>query len=198
MVAMRRGQEEAPIELLIGVVILTFVIIVGFYTYQNMCGSQFEQKMKASLAKFANDLETLNMGYTGTIITSELDFLPIGCAGEVDSVRLFKGTSDMCMSHTNYEDCLILTLVARAEGQSGTIIIAEPLNIRSTTTILHEPFGRTDPDQCITTTNAIGDIQSFFEGQLSGFSQGECYMWSMSEYSLVLEKTASNQITISG
>lgn len=197
MAAMQRGQEEAPIELLIGVVILTFVIIIGFYTYQNMCASQFEQKMKASLAKFANDLETLNMGYTGTVITSELDFLPIGCAGEVDSVRLFRGTSDMCMSHTNYDDCLVLVLVARTEGKGGTIIIAEPLNIRTSTTIVHERVAIA-PGDCITATTAIGNIDTFFNSDLSGFSQDQCYMWSMSEYSLILKKTGPNQITIDG
>ena len=201
MAAMQRGQEEAPIELLIGVTILTFVLVIGFYTYQSMCASQFEQKMQASLTKFANDLESLNLGYVGTVIPSELDFTPIGCAGEVESVRLLQGTKDLCLQHTNYEDCFVLVLVARAEGKPQTIIIAEPLNIRSSvTTIVHEPAGRDSSlDQCITIGGVpIDDITSLFGGTLSGFAQGGCYMWSMSSYTLILEKTQVNEITIKG
>ena len=200
MAAMQRGQEEAPIELLIAVTVLTFVLVIGFYTYQNMCASQFEQKMRASLAKFANDLETIHTGFPGTKIPSELDFLPTGCPGNVESVRLLKGTQGVCKARTGSDSCFMLTVIAKTE--SGTEIrIMEPVKIPTDTAIKNEGDRFTDPNtnQIINCVNDdIEDMGTVFTGALNPFLPQTCFSWSMNLYVLTLEKTDDGTIIIHG
>ena len=136
----RKGQEEAPIELLIAVTVLTFVLIIGFFTYQNMCSSQFEQKMRASVSTFARQIEQVYRSGIGTAQPVELDFTPIGCPqSEVESVRLISGLDSeyepICISYTGDKSCLILVVKIKDKTIGEEIFIMDPLKVPAETKV---------------------------------------------------------------
>ena len=131
---MKKGQEEAPIELLLAVTLLTFVIILGFYTYQNLCASQYEQKLKSSLSTFARSLEQVYQGGVGTSKTAMVDFGEIGCSSNIESIRLIEGLSSSCRRNLGKDECL--ELIVRTVSASGSsVLMIEMLNIPPTVTI---------------------------------------------------------------
>ena len=125
---MRKGQEEAPIELLLGVTILTFVVILGFYTYQNMCVSLYEQKLRESLSSFASKLELVYHGGEHSSDVAELDFTESGCSIGIQSIRLISGSFSSCRK-VGRESCLEL-MAFKKETNGGTYpFVTEVLNI---------------------------------------------------------------------
>lgn len=136
---MKKGQEEAPIELLIGVSILTFVLIIGFYAYQNMCVSQYEQSMKASISKFARDLELVYLGSVGTVQIAHLDFsVPVACGANIESIRMLQGSKETCMMQTGREDCLTLVAVTSGDQSTKGVLISEVLDIPSNVDVFND------------------------------------------------------------
>ena len=131
---MKRGQEEAPIELLLAVTLLTFVIILGFYTYQNLCASQYEQKLKSSLSTFARSLEQVYQGGVGTSKTAMVDFGEIGCSGNIKSIRLIEGLPSSCRKNLGKDDCLELIVTTQTSSGTSTLMM-EMLNIPPSVTV---------------------------------------------------------------
>lgn len=131
---MRKGQEEAPIELLIGVTILTFVVIIGFYTYQNMCSSTYDIKLKASLNFFASRINDAYQGGISTSLEAPVDFGEIGCASKIESIRMMQGSTDTCQSQVAKDDCLQL-LALRREGTRVVPVAVAVLKVPSSVTV---------------------------------------------------------------
>jgi len=132
---MRKGQEEGPIELLLAVTLMTFVIIIGFYTYQNLSGSVSEQKLKDSLSSFARSLELVYQGGQGTSKLVQVDFSSMGGSPTIESIRLTQGTQSVCMKNLGKEDCLQLIAVTKSQTGKSTPFLVEMLNIPPTVTI---------------------------------------------------------------
>lgn len=182
---MKKGQEEAPIELLIAVTILTFVLIIGFYTYQNTCRAQFEQKMRASLSKFASDLELVYQGAQGTSRVIQVDFTPIGCPGSISGVRLVKGTSDRCLAQLGIPDCLFIVVTT----PSKEITFIQPVNIPSDTNIRYFDEG---VEICF--PNSLTDYTE--DDIMAGTIPPACEEWGTQYYAFTVTKTSPGELTI--
>lgn len=116
---MMKGQEEAPIELLIGVTILGFVLIIGNYVYQNTCATQQENKLEANFNKLGTELETVYKGSLGSANVFQLDFSQTaGCVNyEIDSIRIMKAFDTECGT---VDECLVLIAYGKPLNPSDT------------------------------------------------------------------------------
>lgn len=129
---MRKGQEEAPIELLIGVTMLTFVIIIGLYIFQSSCSSQYEVKMQAGFSQFARDLESVYIGSIGTSFVTQVDFTqPVGCNEiRLRSINLIEGGDTACKSRFGRSDCLkLIVFLIPEQGTGDDFLVTEYINI---------------------------------------------------------------------
>jgi len=180
---MRKGQEEAPIELLLAVTLLTFVIIIGLYTYQNMCTAMYENKLRASLTTFAGGLADIYQGGVGRAAPITLDLSESGCSLKIDSVRLLQGLPDSCRREYGRADCMEIVVVAK--DQSGpSIIMKQMINIPSDVTIRFEN-GLTDCE----------NLNSIVFDEWSKSTYAECG-WKAKTYSLWVKKDSSTVIII--
>lgn len=176
---MRKGQEEAPIELLLGVTILTFVVILGFYTYQNMCVSLYEQKLKESLSTFARNLELVYQGGEQNSKVVSVDFTESGCSIGIQSIRLFGGTFTACRK-IGKEDCLELVAVKKDSEGNTYPFVTEVLNI--------------PPDVAITLTNPH-DCSAVDEDNIGG-SVTSSYCWSATTYTFQIRKISAAEMEL--
>lgn len=183
---MQKGQEEAPIELLIGVVILTFVMIIGFYTYQNLCSNQFEQVLKASFSKFSRDIELVYLGSTGTSQISQIDFsVPGACGGNVQSIKLLAGIPSTCRAQTGKDDCLELIAVTQSTTTSAGLLVSEVIDVPTSVRVYNE----LNP-ACTTSLNDIG-----YSSNWDSDSFQACW-FRLQAYTVRITKKSQNEITI--
>lgn len=182
---MKKGQEEAPIELLIAVTVLTFVLIIGFYTYENTCKAQFEQKMRASLSKFASDLEIVYQGAQGTSRLVEVDFTPIGCSGSISGVRLVSGTEERCLSQLGIRQCLFIVVTT----PNKEITFIQPVNIPSDVNIRYF-----DGEDEICAPDSLTDYTE--EDIIKGTIPLSCEKWMTQYYAFTVTKTRPGELTI--
>lgn len=141
---MKRAQESAPVEVLIGVTILAFVLIIAMNIFQSTCNSQYEQKLNAGFSKFARDLEFVYMGSVGTSLTSYVDLSPPNNCGNVriGSIKILKGSAGICKAHLGKEDCMII--IASLPKKPGTppttnpqLITLEVIDMPSTVSLIY-------------------------------------------------------------
>jgi hypothetical protein len=187
-----RGQEEAPVELLIGVTVLAFVLIIGIYTYQNMCASQFEQKMRTSLSDFARNIELVYKGSIGTSLPVKVDFAPIGCMrGDVESIRLVQGDPDLCMSQLGEPECLVLAVKIINKQLSDESLVVETVNVPAGTVV------RYVNRNCKLTS---GEYQRLNELSFSSTNWNDPSLkncgWELRPYSLMISKTSAGILEI--
>ena len=189
---MRKGQEEAPIELLIGVTILTFVVIIGFYTYQNMCSSTYDQKLRSSLSSFARAIEGVYQGGISDTQQVRIDFGEIGCASKIESIRMMQGSIDTCQSQLAKDDCLQL-LALRREGTRVAPVAVEVLSIPSSVTVrlIGGPSGCPAADQVTGDIN-LNDIDF---NRWKDDDYARCG-WIPQQYSFKIKKVSSSEIEI--
>ncbi|MBS3060069.1 MAG: hypothetical protein J4432_01020 [DPANN group archaeon] len=191
-----RGQEEAPVELLIAVTVLTFVLIVGFNTYNSLCASQYEQKLSGSMSKMARAIELVYRGATGTRINTQVDFTPLGgCGGDIEAVGLYPGPTQACRSQLGTDNCQILvarvatrTTVGQAAVVNYQARISETINIPRNVEIkqlLEEVGARTKVDCGIEQAERLD------------LTASAC-TWKPRTYGLSITKSSSNELTISG
>jgi len=101
-----KGQEEAPFQLLVAVILMTFVIIIGL----NAMNEASKQKCFNDTEKLMNDLK-LSIEKTATYKQpSAVNFSPPGCAKN-ESFILFKSNEErlckkLCMNSSS--TCLLL------------------------------------------------------------------------------------------
>ncbi len=184
---MQKGQEEAPVELLIGVTILTFVLIIGFYTYQNLCSNQFEQVLKASFSKFSRDMELVYLGSVGTSQVTQVDFsVPGACGGNVKSVKLISGLSSTCRAQTGKDDCLQLIAVTSSTNQGAGILVSEVIDIPPTTNVIN------NLGQCKIPLNLL----SYNDNWKPISDQNQACFFQLRAYTIKITKDNQNQISI--
>lgn len=187
---MRKGQEEAPIELLIGVTILTFVVILGFYVYQNMCSSTYDQKLKSSLSTFARAIELTYQGGIDTTETVKVDFSEIGCASKIESIRLIQGSTATCRSKLAKDDCLQLIAVKREATRVAPVAV-EVLNMPSTVTVR---FVNAPPACPVAITGGANLNEIDFS-----YWDNPAYLycgWTTREYNFKIKKISSSELEL--
>jgi len=183
---MRKGQEEAPIELLLAVTLLTFVVILGFYVYQNISGSLYEQKLKDSLSTLARNLELVYQGGIGTTKIVHVDFSEIGSGGKLESVRLIQGLSSTCKSKLGKDDCLQIVAVAKDSTGRSSQLWLEMLNIPTGVTIsfINAPTTCPETDLSKISYDSWNDPQYLDCG------------WRAKSYGFKITKITGSQITL--
>ena len=185
---MKKGQESAPIEVLIGVTILTFVLIIAMGIFQNSCSSQYEQKLNAGFSKFARDLEFVYMGATGTSISTTLDLsVPEGCASiHLQSIKLVQGQSATCRARLGKDSCMVLIATLMPDNPSSTAGTTNFLTVE----VIDIPEG-------IEVVNKLSECNQNLNGiSLEDVIDEKC-TFKPSYYSFILKKVSSTEIDIS-
>ena len=182
-----RGQEEAPIELLIGVTMLAFVLVVAMLAYSNLSSSQYEQKLKASVSKLARTIESVYMGSVGSSLVTDVDFsAPSQSTSKVKDIRILRGSSDLCYARFGRSDCLVIIATVEDKGRVTGQLVVEPVNVPGSVRVFNELQG------------ASCDLSSINYDQWS--SSGEDYFdcWLKKRYySLRVTKETNEKIVIS-
>ena len=184
MKTVKKGQESAPIELLIGVTILTFVLILGFYILKQSSSQQYEQKLRASFSNFARDIEAVYLGSVGTSFRANIDFTPPTGSGDafiISSIQLKKGVSTTCTAQLGRSDCLELYAYKTDKYGNTNLFLAEVINIPSTISVKGE-FSRCGGED-------LNEINYNDE------SNENCF-FSPTAHSFILTKTAADEIEI--
>ncbi len=181
---MRKGQEEAPIELLLGVTILTFVVILGFYTYQNMCVSLYEQKLKESLSSFARNLELVYQGGEQNSKVINVDFTESGCSIGIQSIRLFGGEFTACRK-IGKDACLELVAIKKDADNNIYPFVIEVLNIPPDVDI-----SLTSSSTCTNTDLQEGDIGGSVDTSYSS------YCWRATGYTFQIKKISATEMEL--
>lgn len=193
----RRGQEEAPIELLIAVTVLTFVMIVGYLTYQHLSSTQFEQKMHSVLSKFARDIELVYRGAVGTSWITRVDFTPIGRTTlQLDSVTILQPSTRACQNALGRNDCLALSLIYVEETTNEKIPgLVEVLDIPADVVIKFQKPNPQNPNQLECDVEL--SEQSYSAGRIEGIKNNkECYRWTLTMHAFRITKEDPNEIVI--
>ena len=86
----RRGQESAPFELLVAVVIMTFVILLGYRALDQVSEIKCKGEMEGELEKLKTTLENI-VKQKGK---ENLNFFPPTCYADKEAKILIKGFED--------------------------------------------------------------------------------------------------------
>ncbi|MFH0986422.1 MAG: hypothetical protein V1911_00065 [Candidatus Micrarchaeota archaeon] len=151
----RKAQEEAPVELLIGVTILTFVMIIGAYMINTATVSQEELKIRASLNTLARDIEFIYFGTTGSTKISEVDFTSKNTENPIESIRIVVGLDSTCNSQIGKPNCMELVVVANlktSSPDSKDAMLREYLRVDTDTKIYIAGLFHCDPTAAMTET----------------------------------------------
>lgn len=182
---MNKGQESMPIELLLGVTILTFVLIIGFYSYRQVCSTQYDEKVKAGLNSLARTIEQVYQGGVGTsppAITIDTS-VPSGCDVNFESVRIVEGSKDACQSKTGKEECLVAVATAISEEGDRYITSRAYIDIPSSMKVSMKGLSSYCGNK-----NIEGIYQ---EGNLDNYCG-----WETGIFSLKITKVQKNEIEI--
>lgn len=144
-----KAQESMPIQLLLGVTILTFVITIGFYSYRQACATQYDHRVRAGLDRLRSEIEFVYRGGVGTTspkITLDTT-VPPGCDIGFESVRLLDGPKDQCEANIGKEDCVMIVAVTVDEHGNRHVSSRSYVDVPGGTdgvTIDMEGFGQQD------------------------------------------------------
>ena len=131
-----RGQEEAPFEILIGIIIFAFVMSIASYLWASSCENQLRTKLQAELTNFARNIESVYKGGMYTTETVALDFSVVGCGGYMlDKIVLYEGSQKECLSHTGLNKCYVIAARITDPHGGSAPMIREYLSIPTTVTI---------------------------------------------------------------
>ncbi|MEM3412236.1 MAG: hypothetical protein QW735_00860 [archaeon] len=176
-----KGQESAPIELLLGTIILSFVLVLVYFTYQNLSGKQYSAALQVAFSKLGSELEFVYQGAVGTKRVLSLDFSPLEGTGKKTAIKILHGHKETCLKQTGKENCWQLIAVQGEEGQAG-VLYSLALNIPTSIAIKFK--------------NATGD-EAVCENEYSSWSSPIPCQWKPTRYTLTIEKTSNNEIIIS-
>jgi len=109
-----KAQESMPIQLLLGVTILTFVVTIGLFSYRQACAAQYDHRVSAGLNRIKGVIEQAYQGGVGTTPPPVVldTTVPPGCGIGFDSVRLIDGPEAQCEANIGKEDCVMAVAVA--------------------------------------------------------------------------------------
>ncbi len=103
-----KGQTEAPFQLLIAAVMLSMVIPISFYLFQQYQVWSSKERVQNNMEELARELETVaNLGSGEKYISVDLNVYS-GPHFSVDYFTLDSPGSDMCMRSCHTPNCIIL------------------------------------------------------------------------------------------
>lgn len=179
-----KGQESMPIQLLMGVTILTFVLTIGIYSYKQVCASQYQQKVRAGLNNLARTMEQAYQGGVGTTppaITIDAK-VPSGCNVNLESIRIVEGTSSACEDSIGKSECAMAVAVAKTD-KSTSISSKAYIDIPGHVSIKQEGI------KCREGLN----LQDVYK---KSFNETEQCGWTQGVFNLKIEKEDTDQIII--
>jgi len=184
-----KGQEEAPIELLIGVTVLTFVLIIAYYVYENVSSTQYLERVKASTSQFARVIENVAQGGPGTTQHISLDFSGSSGDTRISQITIAKGPPDACLNALGTRDCYMIYVIANVSG-TMQIVHSELLYHVSGEDIWYDPTGANM--NCDYT-----GLLTYFSNPSSGDACGAENFLNAGVYHFTVSKTPDDKILIS-
>ncbi len=178
-----RGQEEAPIELLIGVTVLTFVLIIAYYVYENASSQQCVEKIKATSAELASVISQVAQGGPGTTRYFSADFSCEDTSTRISYVIIGKGNKQTCRSLFGRPDCYMLYVFGNVSGNLQ-LVHAE---------VLQNVFSPPKMDVGGSTLELTCDYNTLIKGQC-----GRDMEMPARIYSMRISKQADGSVLISG
>ncbi len=183
---MEKGQESMPIELLLGVTILTFVMIIGFYSYRQVCMTQYDEKVATGLNNLARTIEQAYRGGVGTsppVVIMDLS-PPAGCNVNFESVRLVSGTKEACQRNTGKNYCVMAVAITLDEQGNRYVSSRVYIDIPEGVSIRMEGLEQ----NC--------GAQSIIDVYDKGFDPNEDCGWGTGSFALRVTKETTRRIRI--
>lgn len=204
--------------MLIAVTVLTFVLVVGFFTFQNTCATQFEQKVRASVVNFANTIESVYSSPVGASLPLQMDFSPGGssCVGGISDIRVLKLTEEECKQSIGFERAcygvaaITTTFHAGTAGQAAkerTLSFVQPIRVPADTSISYEQIGvcfvsfkdgtgldaagNPDPTQQDFSVDNLRNLDDIGDTGAS-----KCYGWKLRLYNLQVTRKDASTVQI--
>ena len=174
-----KGQEEAPFELLVSVIIMGFVIAVGFMAMNELAKKQCDGQMDKTMQELKRTLELVSKGQG----RDSFSFRMPSCYSDVKSRLIIESSSetmtcnDVCGG--SRFDCTFLQFYGVSDGSSHisrTCIDIPPATYFPT----DEPGSPCDPSKYSASGNITYEVVSWKEKQI----QPGDYMLA-NEYSLL-------------
>ena len=121
-----RGQTEAPFQLLIAAVMLSMLLPIAFYLFQQYQVWESQERVKNNMETLARELETVaNLGEGQKYIDVDLSVYG-GPNFRVDNFSLYYPSQSTCMYGCHTPHCMLLK--PYVEGKNGTRLIAPGLS----------------------------------------------------------------------
>ena len=146
-----RGQEEAPFSLLLAVAMMSMVIPIAAYMFQNFQGWECEQRLTNSLESFARELELASTLGGGRRIV-DVDLSLYACPGvRVDNFTIeFPGAS-RCQDMCHDPNCRIINAIYMDFDDEGNptepSIATPPVCVRIPVSVTFTTTGCTGADE---------------------------------------------------
>ena len=125
-----KGQEDAPFEVLIGIIIFVFVLSISSYLFEDYNRYQTEAKLDVELSNLANLIESVYSQAPGTKLSTKID-LSVLMSGEV-KIKYFtfvQKSGKECIRNTGLESCWLIEVHAKDNWDSDYVIKRKYLNV---------------------------------------------------------------------
>jgi hypothetical protein len=124
-----KGQEDAPFEVLIGIIIFVFVLSISSYLFEDYNRYQTEAKLDVELSNLANLIESVYYQAPGTKLLTDID-LSVLMSGEVKIKYLtFSNRDKNCLKKVGLESCWVIEVHAKDNWNSDYVIKRKYLNV---------------------------------------------------------------------
>ncbi|MEM4221932.1 MAG: hypothetical protein QW097_00675, partial [archaeon] len=133
-----------------------------------------------AFSKLGSELEFVYQGAVGTKRVLSLDFSPLEGTGKKTAIKILHGHNETCLKQTGRKNCWQLIAV-QGEGVHAGVLYSLALNIPTSINIKFK--------------NATGD-EAPCKSDYSSWNSPISCQWKPTRYTLTIEKTSNNEITI--
>ncbi len=125
-----KGQEDAPFEVLIGIIIFVFVLSISSYIFEDYNKYQTEAKLDVEMNNLANLIESVYSQAPGSKLSDSID-LSVPMSGEVKIKYLTfaEKSGKECIKNTGLESCWVIEVHARDRWNSDYVIKKKYLRV---------------------------------------------------------------------
>ncbi len=120
-----KGQEDAPFEILIGIIIFVSVLSISSYIFEDYMKYQEEAKLDVELSNLANKIEAIADQAPGSKDTVTVDFSVPMTGGSTKitylTLRQIKNTKE-CLKNVGLESCWVIEVHAKNNWNSDFVI----------------------------------------------------------------------------
>ena len=119
-----KGQEDAPFEILIGIIIFVFVLSISTYIFEDYMRYQTEAKLEVELSSLANAIESIGNQAPGSKIKINLDFSVFGWGSvKIKYLTLRKeDNAKRCLKYTGSKSCCVIEVHAMDNWNNDFVI----------------------------------------------------------------------------